>query len=372
MNLIISTVGTSLITNQISGPERSEGWYDKLRDAANVAEGALESEVRDILNALKERAGEVLGSGDVKKIRRSSAELNGLYGLYEEDLKSGARDMHWLIATDTAQGRAAAEVVEAFLRGMGTKISVYIPTGLSTANTEIFESGIKYLIEWCGNTIPEYKDQNYKVYFNLVGSFKSLQGYMNTIGMFYADEILYLFEGTGAELIRIPRLPIRPDERALEDHAVLFALMHKGEMVPLSQVEGVAEMLLDTDESYATLSSWGLLMWDSAKRELLTKSLLAYPGLEYEKTFSREFGHEKESKTKIKLQETLAKVSVLWREGGLKNLRTDGGLLYEDYKSRNGIGHFRLSDESRVSCLPDGSKLVLRHWGRHDAVNDNP
>jgi hypothetical protein len=31
---------------------------------------------------------------------------------------------------------------------------------------------------------------------------------MNTLGMFYADEVIYIFEAKTADLIRIPRLPI--------------------------------------------------------------------------------------------------------------------------------------------------------------------
>jgi hypothetical protein len=80
----------------------------------------------------------------------------------------------------------------------------------------------------------------------------------------------------------------------------------------------------------------------------------------------------------VKLQETLAKVSRLLAEGGgsTQPLKQDGGLQYEDFKSRaeNGhpIGHFRVTQSVRVSCIARDGGLLLRHFGAHDFVNDNP
>lgn len=66
-------------------------------------------------------------------------------------------------------------------------------------------------------------------------------------------------------------------------------------------------------------------------------------------------------------------VSLLFREQGLAGLRKDGGLLYETYESRAGdTGHFRLNQDWRISCRPEGNILRLRHVGSHDYVNDNP
>ncbi|MBE3588402.1 MAG: hypothetical protein IMW93_07600 [Thermoanaerobacteraceae bacterium] len=72
------------------------------------------------------------------------------------------------------------------------------------------------------------------------------------------------------------------------------------------------------------------------------------------------------------IQTTLAKVSLLFREQGLAGLRKDGSLQYKDYEGSPGnIGHFRLNLGWRVSCLPEGNILRLRHVGPHD-VNKNP
>lgn len=81
---------------------------------------------------------------------------------------------------------------------------------------------------------------------------------------------------------------------------------------------------------------------------------------------------------KVKLQETLAKVSVILQRtnGDIRELKKDGGLQYEDFNNKKigglPIGHFRISQSLRVSCIFKDKKLTLRRYGAHDDVNDNP
>src|SRR5439155_15246598 len=135
-------------------------------------------------------------------------------------------DMHYLIATDTALGKMAAETIKEFLRGLHIPTDVYSPVRLSSAEPQDFSKGIKDLMHWCERHIPDYRKAGYRVIFNLTGAFKSLQGYLNIVGMFYADQIVYIFE-TGS-LISIPRLPVRVDIEALREHRVELALMAHG------------------------------------------------------------------------------------------------------------------------------------------------
>jgi hypothetical protein len=64
---------------------------------------------------------------------------------------------------------------------------------------------------------------------------------------------------------------------------------------------------------------------------------------------------------------------LIWNRS---NLKADPGLQYDNYtgKSREGqpIGHFRLDQGRRASCVSNGGHLFLRHFGSHDCVNDNP
>lgn len=310
--VVISTIGTSLLTNQIEKEEKD--WSFRLRQTANLTANKNYKDYKDvweIIQTLESRAKEKL-KGEVNQIRAASAEINGIYGLYQEQLEQGKQDMHFLIATDTAQGQGTANVVS-FLQQKGLVAEIYTPEGLSTASTESFSHGIDEILKWVDETIPSYGSSGYKICFNLVGSFKSLQGYLNTIGMFYADEIIYIFEGS-SELIIIPRLPITLDDSVIEPiikpYVVEFALMAQGAEINRSKLAGVPETLIFALDDEITLRNWGRLIWNRCKDKLLCGELLS-PKLKYEATFIKDYESNKNNTERVKLQETLAKISHL-------------------------------------------------------------
>jgi putative CRISPR-associated protein (TIGR02619 family) len=373
--LIISTVGTSLLTNQID--RQNEGhWFKELSNYANETLTQVPDSVKEILEILKERAKTQLSQGNLAKIRRASAELNGIYGIYHNDLSQGKQDLHYLIATDTAQGQMTAEIVQDYLLNQGLIVNSYTPKGLSTANTAVFSEGIDQIIVWLQESIKPYQE-SYQIYFNLVGSFKSLQGYLNTLAMFYADAIAYIFEGENSELIIIPRLPITLDFSLIEVHKLPLLLMSEGAELTPSDYPNLPEALVYSLDNEMTLSTWGKLVWGEAKEAILSGNLIDFPRLVYEESFRADYNSTKDSKKRIKLQETLAKVSVILEKskGNTAALRGNnaGGIFYDSYTGKHsGIDHFRLNDDWRVSCIIEKGQLVLRHFGKHDYVNNNP
>ena len=376
--IVISTVGTSLLTQQIQrGEEREKTWYNSLRDTANLSQKEIEAkhpDVTKIIGELQARAMSKLDPKNIKAIRLASAELNGIYGLYQENLKTGVTngDMHWVISTDTGQGIATANIVKDFLLSQGMAADIYTPPQLSTASTEKFSSGIDNLIAWLDSIIaPERDNPNTKICFNLVGGFKSLQGYLNTIGMFYADEIIYIFEGQNSDLITIPRLPITIDYQALEPYKVQLALMYAGALISLDRIAGIPETMVDTPgESQFGLSTWGNLVWQQCKKEMLSQELLAFPRLEYRPSFQADYQAIRDKNERLKLQETLAKVSRLLEEsdGNTQAINSVDSINYTRYQGSNGIDHFRVTLSQRVSCEAVGGKLILRYYGTHDHV----
>jgi hypothetical protein len=52
------------------------------------------------------------------------------------------------------------------------------------------------------------------------------------------------------------------------------------------------------------------------------------------------------------------------------------GSAYDNYthkkQGNQPIGHFRVSQATRVSCTYEGGKLQLRRFGREEVVNANP
>lgn len=373
--LVLSTVGISLLNAHQTPQERSE----RGRWLINLAnEATLSPEDEEIVEELATRVEGTLASGDIGLIRRKSAELNGLYALYEDQIERAKQDVHILVATDTALGRRCAALVEAHLRQLGVGVFDYVPDRLTAANTVAFEAGSKALIHWCAETIPPYSEQGYTVVFNLVAAFKALQGYLNTIGMFYADQILYLFQGETTEPILIPRLPIKIDLERLEPFAVRLAMMAEGDaIVPVTALEGLSRALYDHDGDDAVISQWGLLTWQQIKADILGGDLLTFPRLQYERSFLRDAQGVNASE-RARLQAVLARVATLLEEseGNTALLKQQGGIRYDNYVGKRldnrPIGHFRISQGIRVSCLAENGGLTLRHFGAHDYVNDNP
>ncbi len=375
MRFIVSTIGTSILTNLIirKNPEESN-WYNLLRDSANQRQSELTEETQTVIDTLYGRALEKFRENDVQTNRDMSAELNGIYGIYDGVLPNKSTDQHYLICTDTAQGQRTGEIIKHFLTNKGfITVNIFTPPKLSTKDTNAFADGTKELIRWLEEYVPK-PPSNFYVVFNLVGGFKSLQGYMNTFGAFYADEVIYIFEGS-TDLIRIPRLPIKIDTSVIEDNLVKFAMMAAGEMYPIKELNDIPETLLEKAEDHAGISAWGLLVWNRSKSDLLVKELLPHTQLEYQKSFQEDFNKETDNKRRIKLQEILAKVAFILSkdQGATSGLSTDGGLQYNRYKNvRNEIDHFRVDGGRRVSCQVGKDGLILRHYGNHDYVNNNP
>lgn len=377
--LIISTVGTSLLTNQIDRDTDDNDWYKRLQETANSTDDQVSQhhqDVKQVIAELKQRAEKELYSNDTERIREASAELNGIYGLYHEQIEQGISDehgisdTHLLVATDTAQGKVAAEIVESFLKSKGlTNASIHVQPGLSTASSDIFIEGMAKLIPWMQETITDCKERKYTICFNLVGGFKALQGYFNTIGMFHADKIIYVFEGSNT-LITIPRLPIKVDVDKVAPYKVQLAMMSAGEISTSS--EKAKEVPLDwvlVDGTEITLSIWGQLIWNQCKREILSGELLEFPKLEYRGSFKDDYTNQTDLEKKAKLQETLAKVAYLLAKSkdGVGELKKDGGLQFERYTNTI-IDHFRATLGLRVSCKIENHCLSLRYYGTHNHV----
>ncbi len=126
-NLIISTVGTSLITNPASKEE-----LNRLYEYSNCNEDDCPQEIKNLIAALTPKSLEKLKTSDPKSLRKSSAELNGILGFYNDDLSKGKGDLHLLICTDTFQGIKAAEVLKEFLLSNDIACDIYVPKNLST------------------------------------------------------------------------------------------------------------------------------------------------------------------------------------------------------------------------------------------------
>lgn len=362
--LVVSTVGISLLNAHLPADIRKEQ-SAFLIERANAQ--TLSSEDMGVVDQISQEVAKTLEQGHIETIRKKSAELNGLYALYENQLDQATQDMHFLIATDTVLGRRCAELVKSHLQSHRISADIYIPSQLNTANTADFEYGSKDLINWCTTCIPGYREDGYTVVFNLVAAFKALQGYLNTIGMFYADDILYLFEG-GSEAILIPRLPIRIDLDALKPFAVPIALMADGDGdLPVTELQNLSRAIYNTVDERAMISDWGLLVWKQIRNEMLGNELLRFPRLRYTSSFEKDFRTTTDVTHRVDLQIALAKAAVLFERSNndRSQLRRNGSLQYETYKGYD-IDHFRVSLSLRVNCKLEEGELLMLNFGTHD------
>jgi putative CRISPR-associated protein (TIGR02619 family) len=379
--LVISTVGTSLLTNEFNEEKDPKKWLSDLTKTANWTQERIENSsdyshvFSKIIKPLQERVEEKLDDSNILEIREMSAELNGIYGLYDEKIEKS--DTHILITTDTAQGKVTSKILESFLNSQGIEkknIITLTQPELSLANTAVFTESMAKLIPVMLELLKTYKEDKYQICFNLVGGFKALQGYFNTIGMFYADEIIYVFEGSH-KVVKIPKLPIAIDIKKVEKYKVQLAMMEAGAIPSYcEEAKEVPEEWRIVVDKEMILSTWGQLIWDRCKDILLAKDLLDYSKiakLDYTREFKEDYQNTLDIQERINLQERIARSAYLLNTNtdGISALKNDDILRLRRYTGTD-IDHINITSQTRrVSCkVLEGGRLSFRYYGTHDYI----
>ena len=265
--LILSTCGTSLLTN-VAGEQRN--LVTRHANARKSEEVPLED--RAVLEALIGEMLRKLNEATRERQAELSAELNGLLRYYEGRPDS-SRDTHWLIATDTWLGGATADAIAQELKKIGHQVQVRSIQDLRTNSLDEFRSAMTELARICTQEVQGYRAKGWKVVFNLTGGFKSVQGFMQALGMLYADESVYVFERTH-ELLRLPRLPIQLDaETLVREHQHILRRLASGLPVSSQAARNIPDTLLMEVDGQVALSAWGEVIWAEAGRDLLKERL---------------------------------------------------------------------------------------------------
>lgn len=272
--LIVSTCGTSSLSNNASREV-----FASLRAYANSPNDAtLLSAERAVLDHIAQRREQFLLVG-VQQAKEMSAELNGALS-YLEGLSPAPQHVeHLLLASDTYLGMQTASMVEGWLKAHGHAAHHFSFPGLRTDALDAFRDAVSELIAWAASpALQGYRQQGYHVVFNLTGGFKSVNGFMQSLGSVLADEIIYMFEG--GSLLSIPRLPISLDlEGVVDAHQLLFRQLGGLEQpLPLSRCTSIPETLLLIDEQQCLLSQpWGELAWEGWRAKHYSSRLLESP-----------------------------------------------------------------------------------------------
>jgi putative CRISPR-associated protein (TIGR02619 family) len=266
---VLSPCGTSLLNHNANNDEK-----DLLRRHANSV--TIDGADLAALQPLLQRVGERLRAANSVEASIISAEINSIDKLYAHE-KPSASDCHYLLATDTWLGEETANLVAAWLRQSGiANVQVYRHKDLKTNDLEQFQSSLADLVKWVSEVPGNYQNNGYRVIFNLTGGFKGVQGFLQGIANFYADEAVYLFESSN-RLMRIPRLPIRLDAiEHLAQHSDDLRRLSLG-LAPQGSLESIPETLLLHIDGEPMLSPWGEIYWDQARKEIYAKGLQPTP-----------------------------------------------------------------------------------------------
>ena len=207
---ILSPCGTSLLTNRADRDER----VVVFKHANKKNKEEIEKEDREKLESLIKKVSNSLANADNTEAKRMSAELNGIIEIYDGEISGHGGDFHRLLSTDTWLGEETAKLVEAWLTRKGLTADYRRQRDLQTADISAFQLSLSELVKELSKEIPAYSTKGYEVIFNLTGGFKSVQGFLQSIANFYADETVYIFE-TSSRLLRIPKLPVRMDTESI-------------------------------------------------------------------------------------------------------------------------------------------------------------
>lgn len=271
MKFILSPVGTSLLTN-VAREIKANGKV--VIDNSNVKnEEEISTDDKMILTQIIQSAARELSKADLSRAAQLSAEINGITKIYGGKLE-GKSDENYLLRTDTWLGKIAAELVQKWLNEKGLKTQIKAQTDLQTKDFECFQLALSELVSWCAATTKSFRQAKYKIIFNLTGGFKSVQGFLQTLAMFYADEAVYVFESSGS-LMRIPRLPIKMDaEESVKNNLRVFRRMALGLKTCVADARDLSETFLFRDGEDVSLSEWGKIVWEETYGKIYSEKLL--------------------------------------------------------------------------------------------------
>jgi putative CRISPR-associated protein (TIGR02619 family) len=255
-SLMVSPCGTSTLTFDINDDLRK-----LLNSTANAKKTDLDpQELQQIQAHIEARQQMILATPPHQAVKLS-AELNGILTYFDHQLP-GSPSEHILLATDTFQGQATAQIILSWLQQQGAAARVERITDMSVKTLDEFRLSMGALVEWGEQTLRGYQEQGFRVVFNLTGGFKSINGFLQAMGMFYADECVYIFQGS-SELLRIPRLPLKLDPDGMVGaHVQTFRRLVQGHGLAVTECAGIPETLLYEVEGQVTLSEWGRLVWE--------------------------------------------------------------------------------------------------------------
>lgn len=313
-SFVLNTCGTSVLTNQCTNEQRT--LLNKHTNAANW-DAIPEPDRTQIQNHIQQSQEKLLAlsAQDAKKM---SAELNGLL-TWDAKREANPRDEYWILATDTALGQAAAEMVQAWLKLQKRQAHILHIQDLRTNALDEFRSALSDLAKQLKDMLDDFRRTDYTIHFNLTGGFKGLNAFLQALSTIYADETFYLFE-TGQELLNIPKLPFELDsQRTVRENLVPFRRLAHGLTIDAEQVRNIPDSLLFEIDGQFALSEWGTVIWEEGYESIYKAGVL--PSISELVIFEEGFEASTKDQTPQRLLIINTAIARLgeWTEGGFKS-----------------------------------------------------
>jgi len=267
MKKIITPVGTSLFENYIESGRADTNFKTVYMGFKNNKERA------DKLDKEKNRIKEIKKVFNEEYFRdnniNASAEIKSLIKI-KEKLKEDELEIY-LLYSDTALGRLAAEIIEEFLPlydDFGkAEIKIKKIENLQIWDKKDFKKGLINLIL----TIDKIAGGDYQdLIINITGGYKATIPYLTILAQVNRLPIYYIFEDT-ENLIEIPYIPIDVNYSIFEKHKDLFKKLEKEKITEIPK--GISEeerkdivSLLEEAQPYYSLNPLGIILWEKYKR----------------------------------------------------------------------------------------------------------
>lgn len=200
--LLITTVGTSLLTNRDDRPWA--GWNRAGQPLPNA------SDVDQWLAAANPVT--------------ASAETNTLNGL---DVQSA--DRVCLLHSDTPEGRFCSERLQHFYNAVVRchEVTGRSLTALGYEHANFSQRGLKVLVEEVIAAVRSARERSIEPVFCATGGFKAEIAFLNLIGALLTVEVYYIHEQF-REIVRLPRLPLTWDTDWVLQRRAFFEWIDEG------------------------------------------------------------------------------------------------------------------------------------------------
>ena len=238
MRLIISTVGTSIISNFPNDQRANAG-------------------VEELLTNLS-RQGEV----------KACAETNSLSRIIREN------DRVLFLYSDTPEGKLASEALTQYYQQKGYRASRRVIGELNYKHEDFMYRGLKSLVNIMINEIRLAHIKGEEPIISATGGFKAEIAYATLVGLMFHVPVYYIHE-IFQDIICMPPAPIDWDLSLLAEHEEFFIWLteyprrtDKVNRRMLGLPDRIQLLLEEDSEGYTTLSAAGSVYYESYKEAI--------------------------------------------------------------------------------------------------------